>query len=137
MTRNYEEFWTYYLSQHQNPTCRWFHFVGTSLGFVLFVMSISQKSLGLAVGALVSGYLFSWLGHWLFEKNMPATFKFPIWSFRADIHVPLDVGGQGSKGGAVKWLDLCVGMDSFTSSTSAPSVCLLLGSATHRRRMLQ
>ena len=30
------------------------------------------------------GYGFAWISHFFIEKNMPATFKFPIYSLRAD-----------------------------------------------------
>ena len=36
------------------------------------------------LGGLVSGYSFAWLGHFRFERNKPATFRFPFYSFAAD-----------------------------------------------------
>jgi len=33
--KSLKEFYPYYLSEHQNITCRRLHFVGTSLGFCL------------------------------------------------------------------------------------------------------
>ena len=30
------------------------------------------------------GYIFAWIGHFVFEKNKPATFKHPIYSFIGD-----------------------------------------------------
>jgi hypothetical protein len=32
----------------------------------------------------VMGYLFAWVGHFVIERNRPATFKHPVWSFAAD-----------------------------------------------------
>jgi hypothetical protein len=32
----------------------------------------------------VAGYAFAWAGHFGFEKNRPATFKYPVYSFLAD-----------------------------------------------------
>ncbi len=34
--------------------------------------------------ALLSGYAFAWVGHFFFEKNRPATFKHPFYSFAGD-----------------------------------------------------
>ena len=37
-----------------------------------------------ALGALFCGYGFAWVGHFFFEKNRPATFKHPLYSFAGD-----------------------------------------------------
>jgi hypothetical protein len=36
------------------------------------------------LGALLCGYVFAWVGHFFFEKNRPATFKHPFYSFIGD-----------------------------------------------------
>ena len=36
------------------------------------------------LAALISGYGGAWIGHFVFEKNKPASFKQPIYSFRGD-----------------------------------------------------
>lgn len=36
------------------------------------------------VAAPVVGYGAAWIGHFFVEKNKPASFKYPLWSFRAD-----------------------------------------------------
>ena len=35
-------------------------------------------------GALLCGYGFAWAGHFFFEKNKPATFKYPFYSLAGD-----------------------------------------------------
>ena len=34
---------------------------------------------------VVIGYAFAWVGHFFFEKNKPATFKYPVWSMLSDL----------------------------------------------------
>ena len=36
------------------------------------------------LAGLVCGYGFAWIGHFAFEKNQPASFKQPLYSFMGD-----------------------------------------------------
>ena len=78
------EFYPYYLSEHANTTCRRLHFVGTSLVIGCLLMWIRSGDAWWGLGALFCGYGFAWVGHFFFEKNKPATFKYPIYSFISD-----------------------------------------------------
>ncbi len=82
--KSFQEFWPFYLSQHQNPQCRMLHFLGSSLALVFLNLAFF-KSQGIWIFlALFVGYGCAWLGHLAFEKNRPATFQYPIYSFLAD-----------------------------------------------------
>lgn len=80
--QTFEEFWPYYVSQHLDTTCRALHVVGTTLG--LACAAASPLFPPLLAAAPVIGYGFSWIGHFVFEKNRPATFDYFWWSFRGD-----------------------------------------------------
>jgi hypothetical protein len=63
---------------------RWLHFVGTSIAVVFVVAAIVAADPVYLLAALFSGYGFAWFGHYFIEKNRPATFKYPVWSFVSD-----------------------------------------------------
>lgn len=82
-----DEFWPFYVSQHLNPVNRRLHVYGTSVGIVLGIAALICRAPSLAVLAVVVAYLFAWAGHFFYEKNLPATFAFPILSLRADLRM--------------------------------------------------
>jgi hypothetical protein len=79
-----KEFYPYYLSEHQNPTSRILHFIGTALFFVLLVSAVYFSNYNLLFAIPLVGYGFAWVGHFFFEKNKPATFKHPFYSLASD-----------------------------------------------------
>jgi len=82
--RNFAAFYPYYLSEHSNRTCRRIHFAGSSLGLVCLAMLFVTGNLWWLPAGFVIGYAFAWIGHFYFEKNRPATFKYPFFSFAGD-----------------------------------------------------
>lgn len=82
--RNMEQFYPYYLQEHSDRTCRRLHFVGTSFAIGFIVLAIRSGNAGWWLAALGSGYAFAWVGHFFFEKNRPATFRHPFYSFAGD-----------------------------------------------------
>ena len=80
----FSEFYPFYLSEHQDRVNRRLHFVGTTLviALVLFAL-VTQQWLWLAAVPF-AGYGFAWVGHFFFEKNKPATFNHPLYSFLGD-----------------------------------------------------
>ena len=83
---SFEEFWPFYLSEHMNRTNRRWHFAGTTLSFLLLAVALLTPSLLALALAPVPGYLFAWVGHFGFEKNVPASFRYPLLSFRGDLY---------------------------------------------------
>ncbi len=78
--KSFAEFYPYYLQEHSNATCRRLHYVGSLLVLsVLAYALLTQQWLWL-LALPVIGYGFAWIGHFVFEKNRPATFDYPLYS---------------------------------------------------------
>jgi hypothetical protein len=82
--KNFQEFYPFYLHEHSNPVCRTLHFIGTTLVICIALIILTIREFQLVWLIPVVGYGFAWIGHFVFEKNRPATFKYPLYSFRAD-----------------------------------------------------
>ena len=81
---SFAEFYPFYLSEHSNLMSRRLHFIG-SLGVIGCVaMAIATGNWLWLPAAFVCGYGFAWVGHFRFEKNRPATFRHPLYSFAGD-----------------------------------------------------
>ncbi len=82
--QSFSDFYPFYLSQHQDRTCRRLHVVGsTTVLAVLLWAIVTQTWSGLFLLPLV-GYGFAWVGHFRFERNRPATFTYPLYSLMGD-----------------------------------------------------
>lgn len=84
MIATYAEFWDFYVREHGKPLTRALHFVGTSLGLVLLFWFVWNRMWLFIPLCLVTGYAFAWFAHFVVEKNKPATFRYPLWSFISD-----------------------------------------------------
>lgn len=84
MYSSFREFYPYYLSEHSNRTCRRLHFVGSTLVLITLLGAILTRHWAWLWLLPVLGYGFAWAGHFFFEKNRPATFTHPVYSFAGD-----------------------------------------------------
>ena|SRR5215510_8407172 len=82
-----DEFWPYYVREHSQPLNRTLHFIGNTNLLFWLLIALTKRSLRLTIFAVVSSYLFAWTGHFLVEKNKPATFDYPILSALADMRM--------------------------------------------------
>lgn len=82
--RSFAEFYPFYLGEHSNAVCRGLHYTGTTLGLAIMIYAIVSGRYLLILAGVFTGYLFAWVGHFFFEHNRPATFKYPLWSFMGD-----------------------------------------------------
>ena len=81
---SFADFYPFYLSEHSNRICRRLHFGGTSAAFFFVLHAIESLSAWWILAALLTGYAFAWCGHFFFERNRPATFSHPFYSFVGD-----------------------------------------------------
>ena len=82
----YEEFWPYYVAQHRDPTCRALHAVGDTLAAGCIAAGVLASPGWLFVAPVV-GFGFAWVGHLVYERNLPAFLGAPWWSFRAGLRM--------------------------------------------------
>jgi hypothetical protein len=85
--QTYADFWPCYLREHSRPVTRALHVLGTLGGFGLLILSFLLRIGWLVPVALVFAYGLAWIGHFGIERNRPATFRHPVWSLRADLHM--------------------------------------------------
>lgn len=93
--QTYDEFWDFYVLEHSQPATRYLHFIGTSLGILLLAWLIGRGTWYYFPLCFAVGYAFAWFSHFVVEKNKPATFKYPFWSFISDYKMMwLMIGGK-------------------------------------------
>ncbi len=95
--KSFNDFYPFYLSEHQNKTSRRLHFAGTLLVFLLFFAAMLFHSGKLLIAIPFVGYGFAWIGHFFFEKNKPATFQYPLYSLMSDFRLFFDILGGKEK----------------------------------------
>ncbi len=89
--KDFNHFYEFYLTQHSHPICRLLHVVGTLIGCTWFFVTLLFGKPYLTPLFLVWGYGISWIGHFFLEKNKPAAFKQPIFSFMGDFKMCFEV----------------------------------------------
>lgn len=85
--QSFAEFWPFYLREHHRPFTRLLHYVGTTLGVILLLGFLATGDWRLLTGAPIAGYAFAWFAHAFIERNRPATFAHPLWSFQGDFYM--------------------------------------------------
>jgi len=81
---SFREFYPFYLSEHSHRICRRLHFVGSLLVIFVVLVAIAKADARWLLLAPVAGYGFAWVGHFVYEKNRPATFQHPLYSLAGD-----------------------------------------------------
>ena len=83
--KSFKEFYPFYLNEHKKKWTRIFHFFGTLIGLSGLITALVKISFGPFLIGLGIAYLFAWISHFFIEKNRPATFKYPLYSFLGDL----------------------------------------------------
>ena len=83
---SFEDFWPYYVRQHLDPTCRALHFLGLTLAIGCVALGVLSSGRYLLLAPIL-GYGCSWIGHFVFERNKPASFGNPLLSFFGDVRM--------------------------------------------------
>jgi len=81
---NLKDFYPFYLTEHKNTVNRILHFIGTGMVVLCLITAILFHNLWFFAVAPIFGYGFGFAGHFFFEKNKPATFKYPFFSLAGD-----------------------------------------------------
>jgi len=80
----YAGFWPHYLRQHSRPATREAHLVGTGAAVLVGLATLASPAPWLLPLAFAIGYVPAWISHARIERNRPATFTHPLWSFLSD-----------------------------------------------------
>ena len=89
--RSFGEFYPHYLAEHSQPVTRRLHVIGL-LSALLVVCAVLWSGRWLwLLAAPVLGYGASWIGHYVFERNRPATFRHPLYSLAGDLVMLKDI----------------------------------------------
>lgn len=81
---SFKEFYPYYLQEHSDKRCRILHYIGSTLVLAVLIYALVSANYWWLLALPVIGYGFAWLGHFVFEKNKPATFQYPLYSLLGD-----------------------------------------------------
>jgi len=81
---SFAEFYPFYLGEHARRATRRLHFLGSALSLLCIAMLVRTGNFWWLGAGLVAGYGFAWIAHLAVEKNRPATFKYPLYSFMGD-----------------------------------------------------
>lgn len=83
----FDEFWSFYVQQHENKLSRTLHVAGVTVAMALVATAIVRRRAWPLLAAPVAAYGLAWTGHLMFEKNMPTSFSHPVWALRAGLHL--------------------------------------------------
>ena len=88
---SFNEFYPFYLSEHAKKTTKIFHAAGSLIVLAILIYCIITKDWEKLYLTPIFGYGFAWFSHLVFEKNKPATFKYPLYSLMGDFRMFFEI----------------------------------------------
>ncbi|BFM01618.1 hypothetical protein Psyaliredsea_02650 [Psychrobacter alimentarius] len=64
-----QNFYDFYLNEHQNMACRRLHFAGSSFGLLGLAKSVKDRSPAPLLKGIAAGYACAWVGHFSSKKQ--------------------------------------------------------------------
>ena len=119
--QTFEEFWPFYLGEHSNPLSRKLHIAGTSIAVLAAAYGVLRGKPKWIVLAPLFGYGPAWVGHYIIEKNRPATFTHPLWSLRGDFKMA-SLAYTGKLGGELERLGISWPLEEGEPEQEAESI---------------
>jgi hypothetical protein len=89
--KSFREFYPFYLGEHASPTNKLLHMFGSAIGLICLGYLFKTGLWWFFPLGILIGYGFAWIGHFVVDKNRPATFKYPLYSFMGDWRMFFDV----------------------------------------------
>lgn len=80
----FSAFWPFYLGEHRVRLTRTLHFIGSSIAIAGVIAALVTRTFWLVPMPVIQGYAWAWVSHFFVEKNKPASFGYPLWSFISD-----------------------------------------------------
>lgn len=84
---SFEEFWRFYLDEHRHPHSRALHYAGTAATLAMLAAAVAVGRWWPLLLCPLVGYGPAWAGHFFVERNRPASFRYPLWSIRAEFRM--------------------------------------------------
>ena len=81
----YQDFWRFYLSEHRRIWTQRLRIFGTGSAVILLFAGFVTGDWRLLLLAPAIAYGQARASHFCVEHNRPVTFRFPLWSLRADL----------------------------------------------------
>ena len=81
---SFQSFFPFYLSEHADPLNRALHYCGSIGAVSTLIYALVSVNFWWLLAIPFIGYGPAWVGHFIVEKNRPATFTYPKWSLWGD-----------------------------------------------------
>ena len=95
---SWDDFWPWYLEEHSDPRNQWLHVLAVITNVVITATALISGRWALLLVGPLCAYSMAWTGHLVFQRNVPASIRYPYWSLKAELRmvwlklrgVPLD-----------------------------------------------